>query len=359
MKKETNSIKSFKQIISEYNNKSISKKELSKNLKFKRKLSDEFYEFLLKLENRGEIFIDRTPRLDSNHELRTDIKEEDMVYCSSFPSITRKSLLYQTEVEYGNFTINHILGCSHGCNFPCYAKMLALRYGRVKSSEEWLHPKIVSNAIELLKNEIPRFKKKIDFVHLSFTTDPFMYDALNSKLYPHIKKLTLGIIKLLNVNDIKVTTLTKGIYPEELINKEIYHTENEYGITLVSLDPNFQEQYETFSSPYKDRINSLKKLHQAGLKTWVSIEPYPTPNIVKQDLEDIINEINFVDKIIFGKWNYNSKIRAYKDYKNFYSRNVQLVIDYCEKNKLEYHIKEGTPHSSSDTNDIFVENKKK
>lgn len=79
---------------------------------------------------------------------------------------------------------------------------------------------------------------------------------------------------------------------------------------------------------------------------------------VKQELEKLIESIDFVNKIIFEKWNYNSKIRAYKDYKNFYSKNVQVVIDFCEKNKLGYHIKEGTPHSSLDTNDIYIENKK-
>ena len=274
-------------------------------------------------------------------------------------TIKRKSLLYKTDVEYGNFTINHILGCAHGCNFPCYAKMIALRYGRIKSSEQWLQPKIVENALELLEKEIPKYKKEIDFVHLSFTTDPFMYDYRNNELFPEIKKLTLDIIGKLNENNIKVTTLTKGIYPKELVENDRYSKENEYGISLISLDPDFREEYEPYSSPYKDRIESLKYLHDNGLKTWVSIEPYPTPNIVKQELEKLIESINFVDKIIFGKWNYNSKIRAYKDYKNFYSKNVKVVIDYCEKNKLDYHIKEGTPYSSSDTNDIFVEPKKK
>ena len=32
-------------------------------------------------------------------------------------TITRKSLLYRTNVEYGDYTINHVLGCAHGCLF--------------------------------------------------------------------------------------------------------------------------------------------------------------------------------------------------------------------------------------------------
>ena len=39
--------------------------------------------------------------------------------------ICRKTLLYKTGVEYGDYTINHIQGCSHGCLYPCYAFMMA------------------------------------------------------------------------------------------------------------------------------------------------------------------------------------------------------------------------------------------
>ena len=38
--------------------------------------------------------------------------------------IKRKSMLYVTGVEYGDYTMNHVLGCSHGCKYPCYAYML-------------------------------------------------------------------------------------------------------------------------------------------------------------------------------------------------------------------------------------------
>lgn len=33
----------------------------------------------------------------------------------------RKSLLYRSEVEYGGWCINHVLGCKHGCTYPCCA----------------------------------------------------------------------------------------------------------------------------------------------------------------------------------------------------------------------------------------------
>ena len=103
-------------------------------------------------------------------------------------TIARKTMLYETGVEYGDYTMNHVQGCAHGCNFPCYAFLMKKRFGQVKTYEEWLEPKLVSNTLELLDREIPRLKKKIQSVHLCFTTDPFMYG------YPEVEQMSIAAI---------------------------------------------------------------------------------------------------------------------------------------------------------------------
>lgn len=248
-------------------------------------------------------------------------------------SITRKTMLYKTGVEYGDYTMNHVLGCSHGCKFPCYAFLLKKRFGQVKSYDDWVKPKIVSNTLELLDKEIPRLKSKIKSVQLCFSTDPFMYG------YEEISEMSLSAIKKLNDAAIKCTVLTKGILPPELAKLS---KENEYGITLVSLDEQYRKNFEPGSAFYSDRISALKFLHDEKFKTWVSIEPYPTPNIIRQDLEKILSAVGFVDKIIFGRTNYSKEISAYPDHKNFYNRCAEQVIKFCEENKIAYHIKNGT-----------------
>lgn len=104
-------------------------------------------------------------------------------------TIKRKSMLYQTGVEYGDYTMNHVQGCTHGCKYPCYAYLMKKRFGQIKSYEEWLQPKLVSNTLELLDKEIPRLKDKIQFVQLCFTTDPFMYG------YDEVKEMSIAAIK--------------------------------------------------------------------------------------------------------------------------------------------------------------------
>lgn len=247
--------------------------------------------------------------------------------------IRRKSLIYKTAVEYGDYTINHVQGCSHGCKYPCYAFLMAKRFGKIKTYEDWIEPSLVENTMELLKKEIPKFKDKITTLHLCFTTDPFMFE------YEEISKMSIEIIKMLNASGIKCSALTKGLLPAELADLS---KDNEYGITLVSLDEEYREKFEPNASPYQDRIYSLKVLHEKGHNTWVSIEPYPTPNIIEQDLSAILNAVAFVDKIIFGRTNYNSEVSKYKGVKEFYNELSHQVIDFCNHKNIAFHIKEGT-----------------
>ncbi len=307
---------------------------------------------LKELERQGDIYIERHPRLE-NGIIRKDIRSSDIVYFNCFPSIDRKSLLYQTKVEYGDYTINHILGCAHGCQYPCYAMNISKRWGRISDYEDWMHPRVVGNALDLLERELPRLNGDIQFVHMSFMTDPFMFDAPNNRNFPWIQNLTLELVERINQEAIKVTTLTKGLSPIELTAGR-FDKENEYGITLVSLSDEFHAQFEPFSAEPLARIQALERLHQNGLKTWVSLEPYPTPNIIEQELSDILAEVAFVDKIVFGKWNYNALINGHPDAEKFYVEGAGEIIRFAKENGIDYHIKEGTPRNSAETEKLFL-----
>ena len=242
-------------------------------------------------------------------------------------------MIYKTDVEYGDYTLNHVQGCSHGCKYPCYAFMMAKRFGKIKTYEEWTEPALVVNAIEIIKKEIPKLKDKIEILHLCFTTDPFMCG------YQEVCDMSYDILKLLNENGIKCSVLTKGLLPEKLGNLS---KKNEYGITLVSLNENFRKKMEPQSADFERRIACLEDLHNKGFKTWVSIEPYPTPNIIEQDVHEILDKIKFTDKIIFGRLNYNKKVTEYKQHKAFYNKCASEVIGFCEQNNINFHIKNGT-----------------
>lgn len=252
--------------------------------------------------------------------------------------ITRKSMLYKTGVEYGDWAMNHVQGCSHGCRYPCYAYLMAKRFGRARSYEDWCTPSIVDNTLDLLRSELPRLSKKISTVQLCFTTDPFMYG------YDEIGDMSVEAIEIINSFGIPCVALSKGVLPSEL---SALSEDNVYGITLVSLDEEYRERMEPGAAPYSERISALKSLHDAGHKTWVSMEPYPTPNVLEQDLAPILEEVSFADRIIFGRTHYNKTVSSYPGCLEFYDRSARAVIAFCESRGISWHIKEGTMQAAA------------
>lgn len=248
-------------------------------------------------------------------------------------SITRKTMLYKTGVEYSDYTMNHVQGCSHGCTFPCYALLMAKRFGKVSTYEEWCEPVLVQNTLELLDREIPRLRNRIRNVQLCFTTDPFMFG------YQDIEDMSLSAIGKLNGSGIPCVVLSKGALPGKLAECA---KDNMYGITLVSLDEDFRSVYEPGTAPYDERIACLKDLHDAGCRTWVSMEPFPTPNVCKQSLADVLEAVSFVDRIVFGRMNYNKAVSAYPHYKEWYNERVQEITAFCENRGIDLIIKKGT-----------------
>ena len=115
-----------------------------------------------------------------------------------------------------------------------------------------------------------------------------------------------------------------------------------YGITLITLDEAYREQMEPGAVPCAERLAALGALHDAGCKTWVSMEPYPTPNMVEQDLHELLEAVSFTDRIIFGRTNYSKVANAYERHRHFYNECAAEVISFCQEHGIDYHIKEKT-----------------
>jgi DNA repair photolyase len=249
--------------------------------------------------------------------------------------IERKSLLYKSKVEFEDYAINHVSGCTHGCKYPCYARLIAK-----KTESEWDQISIVSNAIALLQNEIPRLKNDIKQVHLCFMTDVFMYQQ------PEVIKLSLDILRILKENNISYKTLTKGEMPYTDIISIEQNTkqsdlfiepakETKYGITITSLNEKFRSMYEPNTAPYTKRIESLKKIKEAGIKTYVYCEPFSPLVTPISQFKEFLDSISFVSEITFGSWQYNNKFQSKAPYAPY----VEMFIDYCNTKSIKYKIK--------------------
>ena len=245
--------------------------------------------------------------------------------------ITRKTLLYQSKVEYASWCANHVRGCAHGCTYPCYA-----RRGWI-SEDEWVNPAIVRNAMELLRKEIPLYRDRIKSVHLSFSTDPFMHG------FPEVEWLSLEIVNELNSHGIPCTILTKGIYPVSRILRLPRAGINSYGITLVSTREAFRQKWEPGAAPLRDRMGALRQLSQAGLRTWVSMEPWVHPHLGGDtEVDQVLAAMGFVGRIVFGRLNYRNHCLPSRDVRAHYAGQAKKVVKFCRAHAIDCHIKSGT-----------------
>ena len=55
------------------------------------------------------------------------------------------------------------------------------------------------------------------------------------------------------------------------------------------------------------------------------IEPYPTPNIIEQDLRELLDAVDFADEIWFGSWNYNNLAKQYPGFREFYDEQSAIL----------------------------------
>ncbi|HMA93824.1 MAG TPA: radical SAM protein [Polyangiaceae bacterium] len=247
---------------------------------------------------------------------------------STLTRVARKSLLYRSGL--GFFCINHVQGCSHGCRYPCHAWMIFNRHGRVHGYADWCTPRLVGNALELLDHELRKKRSLPDRVHLCLSTDPFMTGQ------PEVEALSLALIARLNQAGVPCTVLTKGALPEALADTERFHPKNHYGISLVSLSERFRIRWEPGATAYDARIEALRALHSAGCFTYVHMEPYPTPNIILQDVNTILERVDFVARIYFGGWNYSAIVQRFADAAEFYRRTSDEVRDFCTRRGIQF-----------------------
>jgi len=163
-------------------------------------------------------------------------------------------------------------------------------------------------------------------VFISFGTEPLLIENYAN---------TWALIRLLRGWDIRVAVLSKeGVLP--VTDREIRH-----GVTLVSLSGDFAKVYEPNAvSPLK-RLDGLKLASKEGAFTWVSVEPYPTPAVFKQDLKPFLEQMDFVDFLIFGKWNYDSRCNT-PEAKEFYKQAAVEFVDFCNEHGIRYHVKSDT-----------------
>jgi DNA repair photolyase len=172
----------------------------------------------------------------------------------SVKEIRCKSVLHEMDGPRG-YTANFYRGCSHGCVY-CYAPSL------IHDDREWgAFVDVKVNAPAVLRHELRGARKGVVF--LSSASDP--YQPVEARY-----KVMRSALEVLLRNDFPVVILTRS----PLILRDVDLLKRfswlRVGFSISSLSGRL---YEPGVAPIERRIESLRALGAAGIKTWVSMAP--------------------------------------------------------------------------------------
>jgi DNA repair photolyase len=159
-------------------------------------------------------------------------------------------------------------------------------------------------------------------VMLSFTTDPY---------HPGENMLTRAVLQNLIDYGLSFCTLTKG-GARALRDLDLFRpAQDAFASTLTTLDDAFSLKWERGAALPGDRIATLRKFHDAGIFTWVSLEP--TLN-TESSLAIVEHTHQFVDLYKIGRANYLPMTKS-TDWQDYTLR----MIDLCQRLNVRHYIK--------------------
>jgi hypothetical protein len=170
--------------------------------------------------------------------------------------------------------------------------------------------------INHLKRDAKKYKAAgiTEQVMLSFTSDPY---------HPGDTSLTRETLETLIEYGLGICTLTKG-GTRALRDINLFRPDRDaFASTLTSLDDNFSLKWESSAALPGDRIEALKRFHERGIYTWVSLEPTLD---VESSLAIVRATHPFVNLFKVGRVNYLPMTRT-TDWRNYTLRMVDLLED--------------------------------
>ncbi len=191
--------------------------------------------------------------------------------------------------EYARLATNPYRGCGHGCAY-CYVPAV-LRMDR-PAFDAGAVPR--PGFIPALRKDAQKYAD-LDVreqVMLSFTTDPY---------HPGDTGLTRQTVEVIKEHGLGFCTLTKG-GTRALRDLDLFRPGRDaFASTLTSLDDAFSEKWERHAALPGDRIRALRQFSEAGIFTWVSLEPTLD---TESSLEIIRKTHGFIDLYKIGRANY-------------------------------------------------------
>jgi len=226
--------------------------------------------------------------------------------------IYAKTILSKSKVS--EYTINPYIGCEHGCTY-CYAQFMKRFTDHRERWGQFLDVKI--NAARLLQHKIK--KKRPGRVWISGVCDP--YQPIERKY-----ELTRRCLEILSKYGWLITIQTKSLLVLRDMGLQRTFNDIEVGLTVTTADEEIRKIFEPNCSQIQDRIETLEKLHSAGLKTYAMIAP------LLPRAEDLVTRLSGkVDYVLVDRTNYHYADWVYRKYGLEYA----MADSFFAQKKLE------------------------
>lgn len=232
------------------------------------------------------------------------------------------SIIYEPSCqagEYAPLATNPYRGCANGCLY-CYVPRV------LKITRQEFDAAAVprENFLAKLEKDARKYQQVgiTEQVMLSFKTDPY---------HPGDTSLTREVLKTLQRYGMGICTLTKG-GTRALRDINLFRPGRDaFASTLTSLDESFSKKWERNAALPSDRIAALRAFHDAGIFTWVSLEPTLD---VESSLQIVREAHGFVDLFKIGRANYLPMTNR-TDWKSYTLRMIEL----CQRLGVHHYIK--------------------
>jgi DNA repair photolyase len=209
--------------------------------------------------------------------------------------ITTKSALVRSKIPGVDYVINPYLGCSHGCRY-CYAVFMR-KYSRQHRQAPWgTFVEVKINLIEVLRAELRR-KRQRGRVLLSSVCDPYQPVELRYRL-------TRGCLETLKEYGWGIDILTKSPLVTRDLDLLAATPGVTVGLSITTDDDQVRKVLEPQAPPIGARLRALKRLHEAGICTWVFIAP-----ILPMSPEKLFKAIEaYITRLMVDSLNYRKQV---------------------------------------------------
>jgi DNA repair photolyase len=229
--------------------------------------------------------------------------------------------------EYAALACNVYRGCDHACVY-CYAPAATQR-----KRESFNHPEARNAFSVTLARDAERWQGAKEPVLLSFTCDPY-------QVFDERAKVTRETIKTLHKFGFPVHVLTKG-GSRALRDLSLFTPQDAFATTLTLTSDEHSVKWEPGAALPSNRIATIQLFHEAGIPTWVSLEPVLNP---ASALDLIRRTHEFVDLYKVGTLNHHPLAKQI-DWRKFAIDAVTLLKSlgkpYYIKNDLRAYLPAG------------------